>query len=131
VVATGNPGTRGPGGKPIRNPREEFVRFFRGDGEAEPTDYQRGIPEALRMMNSGQFLNPRSEAFVIKQIVEPGMTPARAVERLYLRVLSRLPSAAESKLMLKYLEQPGAERHQLYAEIFWALLNSSEFSLNH
>jgi hypothetical protein len=53
------------------------------------------------------------------------------VERIYLRVLSRRPSDNESKLMLKYLETPGAERQQLYAEIVWALINSSEFSLNH
>jgi hypothetical protein len=59
------------------------------------------------------------------------MTAPQAIERMYLRVLSRRPSAAENEFMLKYLEQPGAERQQLYAEIVWALLNSSEFSLNH
>jgi hypothetical protein len=131
AVATGNAGNRSPAGKPINNPRAEFVNSFRSEGDIDPTSYDRGIPQALRMMNAGQFLGPRSEAFIIKQIVEPGATPAQAVERLYLRVLSRRPSADESKLMLKYLEQPGAERQQSYAEIVWALLNSSEFSLNH
>jgi hypothetical protein len=130
VVATGNPGNRLLG-KPVNNPRAEFVRFFRSEGETDPTSYHRGIPQALRMMNSGQFLGPRSEAFLMKQILDPGMTAAQAVERLYLRVLARRPSAAESRRMLDYLEQPGAERQQLHAEILWALLNSSEFSLNH
>ena len=129
VVATGNSGKRGQG-KMINSPRAEFVSFFRSEGEVDPTSYQRGIPQALRMLNSGQFVNPRSEEFVINQILEPGMSPAQAVERLYLRVLARRPSAAESKLMLTYLDGPGA-RPQLYAEILWALLNSSEFSLNH
>src|SRR5206468_3616833 len=69
VVATGNPGNRGLG-KPINNPRAQFVSFFRSDGEGDAINYQRGIPQALRMMNSGQFLNPRSEAFFIKQLVE-------------------------------------------------------------
>jgi hypothetical protein len=131
VVATGNVGNRSPTGKRINNPRGEFVDFFRSEGEVDPTSYSRGIPQALRLMNSGQFLGPRSEAFVTKQIVDPGATPAQAVNRLYLRVLSRRPSADESKLMLKHLAQPGAERHQLYAEIVWALINTSEFSLNH
>lgn len=131
VLVTGNAGNRTPAGKPINNPRADFVSFFRSEGESEPTSYSRGIPQALRLMNSGQFLGPRSEAFVMKQLVEPGTAPAQAVERLYLRVLSRRPSADESKLMQKYLEQPGAERQQLYAEIVWALMNSSEFSLNH
>ena len=131
VLATGNAGNRSPAGKPINNPRGEFVNSFRSEGEVDPTSYSRGIPQALRLMNSGQFLGPRSEAFIMKQIVEPGATAAQAVEQLYLRVLSRRPGEAESKLMLKYLEQPGAQRQQLYAEIVWALLNSSEFSLNH
>ena len=131
VVATGSVGNRNPTGKPISNPRAEFVNFFRGEGDPESTGYDRGIPQALRMMNSGQFLGPRSEASVIKQILAPDLTPAQALERLYLRVLSRRPSAAESKLMLKYVDAPAAERQQRYAEIFWALLNSSEFSLNH
>lgn len=131
VLATGNAGNRSPAGKPINNPRAEFVSFFRSEGDVDPTIYNRGIPQALRLMNSGQFLGPRSEAFITKQIVEPGATPAQAVERLYLRVLSRRPSATENKLMLKYVDQPGVERQQLYAEFVWALLNSSEFSLNH
>jgi hypothetical protein len=131
VVATGNAGNRTPTGKPINNPRAEFVNFFRGEGDEDPTSYSRGIPQALRLMNSGQFLGPRSEAFVAKQIVPPETRAVQAVEQIYLRVLSRRPSAEESKLMVKYLEQPGAERQQLYAEIVWALLNSSEFSLNH
>jgi hypothetical protein len=67
----------------------------------------------------------------VKQVVEPGATPAQVIERLYVRVLSRLPRDTETKLMLKYLEQPGVDRQQAYAEILWALLNSSEFSLNH
>jgi hypothetical protein len=131
VLATGNAGNRSSTGKPINNPRAEFVSFFRSEGEIDPTSYSRGIPQALRLMNSGQFLGPRSEALITKQLVEPGATPAQAVERLYLRVLSRRPSDVESQLMLKYLEQPGAQRQQLYAEIAWVLLMSSEFSLNH
>jgi hypothetical protein len=130
VVATGNVGNRGPTGKPINNPRAEFVGFFRAEGETDPTSYSRGIPQALRLMNSGQFLGPRSEAFIAKQLVAPRATPHEAVEALYLRVLSRRPSGDESTLMRKYLEQPGVERHQLYADIVWALINSSEFSLN-
>ena len=130
MVATGSAGNRSPAGKPINNPRAEFVNFFRGEGDIDPTSYSRGIPQALRLMNSGQFLGPRSEAFIIKQIVAPRATPQEAVETLYLRVLSRRPSGDESALMRKHLEQPGAERQQLYADIVWALINSSEFSLN-
>lgn len=129
VVVTGNDGKRTQG-KINNDPRTEFAAFFRSD-DADPTNYHRGIPQALRMMNSGQFLNPRNEAFLMKQIIDPGATPEQAVERLYLRCLSRPPSDAERQRMLTYLDQPGVPRQQLYAEILWVLLNSSEFSLNH
>jgi hypothetical protein len=131
VVVTGTLGNRAAGGKRINNPRAEFASFFRNEGEIDPTVYTRGIPQALRMLNSGQFLGPGNESFLVKQVVEPGATPAQVIERLYVRVLSRLPRDTETKLMLKYLEQPGVDRQQAYAEILWALLNSSEFSLNH
>lgn len=131
VVATGQAGNRDPSGKPINNPRAEFVSAFRGEGDVDPTEYTRGIPQALRLMNSGQFLGSRNEAFVTKQMVGTATSPEQAVEQLYLRVLSRLPGAGERNLLLKHLAQPGAERQQLYAEVVWALLNSSEFSLNH
>lgn len=131
AVATGNVGNRTSTGKPINNPRAEFVNFFRAEGEPDPTNFSRGIPQALRLMNSGQFLGPRSEALVAKLLVEPGASPAQAVERIYLRVLSRRPGDEESKLMLKHLATPGGDRQQLYAEMIWALINSSEFSLNH
>ncbi len=88
-------------------------------GRKRSDQLQSRDPQALRLMNSGQFLGPRSEAFITKQMVEPGATPAQAVERLYLRVLSRRPSEVGSQRMLKYLEQPGAPRQQLYAKIVW------------
>src|SRR5262249_22671583 len=43
---------RGPVGA-----RGQFLAFFRTDEGADPTEYQAGIPQALRLMNSPQFSN--------------------------------------------------------------------------
>src|SRR5262249_3175548 len=45
-------GKKGPAGG-----REGFLNFFRIDEGADPLEYQAGIPQALRMMNSAQLNN--------------------------------------------------------------------------
>lgn len=114
-----------------QNPRDEFVQFFRSEGDPNPTTYDRGIPQVLRMMNSPQLLSPRNESELVRRIMEPEATASDAIERLYLHVLARRPTANERTIHDDYLARHPGQREQAYAEIFWALLNSSEFSLNH
>src|SRR5207249_131976 len=45
----------GKGKGAARSPRDAFVGFFRGDEGGDPTEYNQGIPQALRLMNSNQF----------------------------------------------------------------------------
>ena len=44
-------------------------------------------------------------------------------------VLSRPPSQDEMAKMVRYIESGNPE--QTVADVYWALLNSSEFMLNH
>jgi hypothetical protein len=131
LVVTGAPAQTGGGarsGGTRLSPRAEFLSFFRSDGEPEPTSYERGIPQLLRLMNSPQFLTKgRGEVAGLPSTAKPA---AQAVEELYLRVLSRRPTRQEADLMSAYLKKAGTGQ-QAYGEIFWTLLNSSEFSLNH
>lgn len=118
---------------PTRNadPREEFVQFFRSAGDPNLIAYDRGIPQALRMMNSSQTLSPRTAAATVRRMIKPDATAEQAIDGLYLHVLTRRPTEQERKLHQDFLSgHPGA-RDEAYAEILWALLNSSEFSLNH
>jgi hypothetical protein len=48
-------------------------------------------------------------------------------------VLSRKPTLSESERIVAYLEQGsmGIDRREALADVFWALLNSPEFSVNH
>ncbi|MBI5759765.1 MAG: DUF1549 domain-containing protein [Planctomycetales bacterium] len=114
-----------------QNPRDEFVRFFRSDGDTNPTAYDRGIPQTLRMMNSSELLSPRNESAIMRRIIEPGASASAAIERLYLHVLARRPTDDERSIHDDFLARHSGPREQAYSEIFWALLNSSEFSLNH
>ncbi len=108
------------------NPRAAFVAFFQGDENADPTEYQAGIPQALRLMNSPQMNN----AALLAEAVKGGKKPAEVVEHLYLATLSRRPTEAESQKLTGYVAKQGDAR-QAYGDILWALLNCSEFTTNH
>jgi hypothetical protein len=128
VVMPATSGRKRFGGN--NDPREEFVQFFRSEGEPKATAYDRGIPQTLRMMNSPELFSPRSASAAVRRI-EPGMPASEAVERLYLHALARRPTDDERRILDNFLTRHPGEREQAYAEILWSLINSSEFSLNH
>jgi hypothetical protein len=117
------PALRGPNA----NPRNFFIAFFNLEDGSDPTEYQAGIPQVLRMMNGPMFNN------AIYRLLPDlrGDGPAAVVERLYLRTLGRRPTPAERDRLAAYVNQQGDQRPQAFADVFWALLNSSEFVLNH
>ncbi len=55
------------------------------------------------------------------------------VETLYLAALGRKPTDAESAKLVAYVEKggPSGDPNLALADVFWALLNSSEFVFNH
>ena len=112
-------------GKKQGGPRAAFIAAFRLDEGADPTEYQAGIPQALRLMNSQQF----NTNALVNDLVRSGKTPEQAIDQLYLATLSRHPRAAEASKLLAHVQKVGPR--QAYGDIAWALLNSSEFSLNH
>jgi hypothetical protein len=109
-------------------PRDQFLAFFRvGDGTS-PLEYQAGIPQALRLMNA-RPLNT-SPAAIAKAIQASDGTPTGVIEQLYLAALARRPTAEERQRLTAYVARQSNPR-TAYGDILWALLNSSEFSVNH
>jgi len=117
-------GKKGPGG-----PREQFIAFFRLDEGSDVLEYQAGIPQALRLMNSAMLNN--TTQFVNRAMTQSGGTPpARVVEYLYMATLSRRPTPAELERRVAYVTRQSDAR-AAYGDLTWALLNSSEFLTNH
>ena len=108
-------------------PRAQFVNFFHVD-DANPMEYQNGIPQALRMMNAP--FTAKTE-LIAGQFTKEAKTPAQAIERIYLTVLSRRPTVQEVDRLTVYATRPGITPRAAYGDLLWALLNSSEFVLNH
>jgi len=108
--------------------RHEFIQFFSGDGDDEPTRYERGIPHLLRLMNSPQFAGRSITALVERTTGR--VSVEEATNALFLTILSRLPTEAERELAHELLA--GTTSQEIaYRELAWALLMSSEFALNH
>jgi hypothetical protein len=61
------------------------------------------------------------------------MDTAQRIETLYLATLTRLPRAEEAARLTAYVQSGGPRNDSkaALADVFWALLNSSEFILNH
>jgi hypothetical protein len=107
--------------------REQFIAFFSADENALATEYHSGIPQALRLMNAPQMNNAAAVAAAHAR----GATPAEAIGHIYVALLSRRPSADETTRLTAFVEKHKGDSRQAYGDIVWAILNSSEFALNH
>jgi hypothetical protein len=129
------------GGK--RSARTEFLNRF-GNQAERATDSQTSILQALSLMNGKVIANATSleKSETLAAIVDaPFADTAECIDTLYLATLSRKPDAREReravKFMVKALERskrPADDKRmsgEAMADVFWALLNSPEFIVNH
>jgi hypothetical protein len=61
------------------------------------------------------------------------MSPADQVETLFLATLTRKPTHEEQTRFAGYIQSGGARNNpkEALADVFWVLLNTSEFLFNH
>jgi hypothetical protein len=130
LVEVLGPPAKTPGINARFGARHEFTQFFAADGDPEPTRYDRGIPHVLRLMNSPQFAG-RSLSALVSRIATPGRPADEVIDELFLTVLARRPTADERQLALDQLNGTDTSSERACRELAWALLMTSEFSLNH
>jgi hypothetical protein len=117
------------------SPRQMFTSKFQV-GTEKPIEHRTSIPQALAMMNNGliaDLTNPDKGELLAAVAHASFMDPAAKVETIYLAALGRKPTTAESKKYVAYVERGGTTSNpkQALADVYWALLNSPEFILNH
>lgn len=110
-------------------PRPEFTQFFGEDGDPNPTAYRRGIPHLLRLMNSSQFAG-RNLGELAARVAKSGRPADDVADDLFLAILSRRPTADEQRLFRDHLARTSSVE-SASRELAWALILTSEFSLNH
>jgi hypothetical protein len=112
----------------------EFVKRYGDVGEDEFSCRPGTIPQRLLLMN-GKTVYQRTEEgpFTAAGLIA-GLAPTdqAAIETAYLTVLTRRPTPAEAAHFEHRLAgTQGGERHQRLSDLFWTLVNSTEFSWNH
>jgi len=124
----------GPGRKMLGSnaSQAEFVALFE-DASAGPLDSQASIQQSLAMMNSRfitEVTNPANSPALAAIIDGRTSRPAaRRIKDLYLMVLSRRPRPDELARLVKRVEDGATE--SALRDVLWALLNSTEFVVNH
>jgi hypothetical protein len=113
--------------------RRAFAEKFRVErlGEA-----QRAILQSLSLMNGDltQALTDPAKSPTLRAIADaPFLDTAAQVDALFLAALGRKPTADEAGPLVKYVAAGGADRDakKALADVFWVLLNGTEFATNH
>jgi uncharacterized protein DUF1549/uncharacterized protein DUF1553 len=141
--------------------RQRFRFVFDVDESGESDDFEGTIPQALLLMNGpfvGYGSTAIAGTTLADVLAMPGGDAAK-IESLYLRALSRRPTTEETSRFTRFLDEasaapadsadapPGSgpiarlgkkkrlvartSRDRAYEDLFWALLNSSEFAFQH
>lgn len=112
----------------------DFVQRYGDTGDDDFEDRGGTIPQRLLLMN-GQIVHERTKEGLFNAATRIGwMAPsdAAAVEIAYRVVLTRSPTAEELDHFCRRLEgSTGDERSRRMEDLFWSLINSTEFSWNH
>jgi len=86
------------------------------------------------MMWNGELMQRATsleEGTFLHRIATGTMKNSAKIEYLYLAALARRPNAAEIKLANELLAARGGDAAAALQDIWWAVLNSNEFILNH
>ena len=123
----------------LKERKREHLRkflFLLDNGEMEEIEAFNGtVPQALMMINGSivnDSANHEDRGSFINYVLERWRDPVARMEYIYLTVLSRLPTSKEKTYFQRYLERSLYRNKDLaYEDLYWVLLNSAEFSLNH
>jgi hypothetical protein len=91
----------------------------------EPT-----LAQTLHMVNGDTIQGKLNRSTVIADMLKAKADADQIIGELYLRTVSRKPSELEMRRMRGLVAGRTGDR-AAYEDIFWALLNSTEFSFNH
>lgn len=88
------------------------------------------LPQLLHLQN-GDGLHDKIKAPTgrLQRLIDANVSPSAAIEELFLATVGRPPTAEESGRIEPILAS--GERREALIDLFWALLNSKEFTFNH
>ena len=123
----------------VENMKREHLRkflFLLDNGEMEEIEAFNGtVPQALMMINGGlvnDSADHKERGSFVNYVLDNWRDTIDRVQFIYLTVLSRKPTSKEQTYFQRYLERSlYTDKDLAYEDLYWVLLNSAEFSLNH
>jgi hypothetical protein len=115
--------------------QNDFIKRYGDMGDDEFQARGGTVTQRLIMMN-GKLVEERTAENLVSnastQISKLAPNDQKAVEVAYLAVLTRRPSTSEARhFQSRMANTSGKQRDQCLEDLFWVLLNSTEFSWNH
>ncbi len=110
----------------------QFTQNMGTDEGEETSTFHGNISQSLIMMNGPlmQRAVSHEHGSLLNRVAQSNMSPSEKIEHLFLSALARKPNKRESDLALK-LYQDNKNPAIALQDIWWALLNSNEFILDH
>ena len=117
---------------PNKDLQERFTQAFANPPRDPEVGFAPSVKAALFLLNDEvvlDWLTPHDTNLVdrLNQLTDP----AQIADELYLSVLTRRPTEEERGELQAYLASHGSERAAAMGRLAWALLASTEFSVNH
>jgi hypothetical protein len=112
--------------------RHMVYQAFKVDPSLPAEEVEGTIPQALLMMNSvlvTTYTAAKGKTF-LSQALAKGMPDDEIVTALYEKTLARKPKAEELDTCRRYLKELG-NRQEAFEDVFWSLINSTEFLTKH
>jgi len=112
---------------------QQFVVAFGTDEGDAATTFNGTIPQALMMFNGDlikEAVSTKPGSF-IATMAQDGKDAKEAITHLYMATLARQPTRKELQAANYLLGVHQGDTAKALQDVFWALLNSNEFILNH
>ena len=88
------------------------------------------LSQALHLLNGDAVHGKIQRGGVVKKLLDEGKTAEQAIETLYIRCLTRKPTAEELQQLTTLVNEAPDVQVGL-EDVMWAILNSREFLFNH
>ena len=112
---------------------QQFVIAFGTDENDETTTFDGTITQTLMMFNGDlvkQATSTEKGSFLYRVATDDRIRGVKKINYLYKAALARTPTANERRLMKKVLGSRPGETTAI-RDVWWVLLNTNEFILNH
>ena len=132
----GGPSTGSNGNDPIQARQawsQQFARSMATDDMSEETTFDGGTRQSIIMMTGDlmQKVTNTEQDGLLRGVIASPLSYEEKVQHLFLAALSRKPSSRELQGAQQLLAANGKNAKTALADLWWALLNSNEFILDH